>query len=269
MITTIDNYLLTLAKRGFDNLNNISQRDVKVLNSLTRQLTSNVFLTENQARLLLKILNENRSNLPEIPDAVVWSQEFRQLDQVRNISWDKTDNTILIEISFSKRVKQIIMDLKDSLDGSLYTDTPGKRFKVDLTEKNLHTVVSMLRGESFVIEPGLLEYFKDIDALLKERKTALNDINVKTVGLVSNSVDFTNPLIAADRRIRYQYSAPDATGNSLAVKLANRKHRKVFSSVNFDNLVSSLVELDRKKILVVLDSFDSSKSLHAIKSNQP
>ena len=83
-MVTIDNLLLDLYKNGIEHLGkDVPSRDKKILLSLSRQLMSGNFLTENQGNLLLKIFKENKKYLTDIfqnkvsaLDDPSWSKSF-------------------------------------------------------------------------------------------------------------------------------------------------------------------------------------------------
>ena len=55
----IDKILLLIINGPTDTLDKIKTRDLKVMKSLAKIISSPNFITENQGRLLLKILGEN------------------------------------------------------------------------------------------------------------------------------------------------------------------------------------------------------------------
>lgn len=68
-------------------------KDRRILTSLSNQIDQGHFLTENQSKLMVKILNENATAVatiePDIKNIIEqgqWSQIFRVIQRVRKIS---------------------------------------------------------------------------------------------------------------------------------------------------------------------------------------
>ncbi len=63
-MNTIDHLLIELYNIGVEKLDtSVPVRDKKILSSLARQIISGHFLTENQSKLLVKILKENYNSV--------------------------------------------------------------------------------------------------------------------------------------------------------------------------------------------------------------
>ena len=116
---TIDELLIELENKGIAKLDSaMPARDKKILVSLTKQIKYGHFLTENQGKLLIKILTENKQFLVTIPneqlnllDSPEWSQPFRVIEQVRKVVLSKDhEHSILIEFTYNKRIRQLIYD---------------------------------------------------------------------------------------------------------------------------------------------------------------
>jgi hypothetical protein len=102
---TIDELLIELENKGIAKLDSaMPARDKKILVSLTKQIKYGHFLTENQGKLLIKILTENKQFLVtvsneqlDILNTPTWSQSFRVIEQVRKVIISKDhDHSILI-----------------------------------------------------------------------------------------------------------------------------------------------------------------------------
>ena len=68
----------------------VSLRDAKVLRSLALSVSNENFITENQSKLLIKLLRENTAKIShfsqEIKECLIspaWSKPFRKIEQVR------------------------------------------------------------------------------------------------------------------------------------------------------------------------------------------
>ena len=61
----IDTLLLEIEKAGFQNLpKSVPGKDIKILKNLCSSISGPNYITENQSRLLVKILKENAQHLP-------------------------------------------------------------------------------------------------------------------------------------------------------------------------------------------------------------
>ena len=92
-MTTIDNLLTKISNYGFDHYTNvIKAKDLKVLKSLSTSVCLPSFITENQSKLLLKVLSEHAVHFLSVDQDVdkilsekLWSKSFRQVEQIRKI----------------------------------------------------------------------------------------------------------------------------------------------------------------------------------------
>ena len=125
---TVDTLLIELFRQAIETLNSqIPARDKKVLISLARQINSGHFLTENQSKLLVKILKENSQHLFDptsenlnVIENPTWSHSFRVLEQVRKIFMTKeNEGRILVEFTYNKRLRQQITDLNKNIEGQM------------------------------------------------------------------------------------------------------------------------------------------------------
>ena len=173
MITT-DSLLIELFQQGIERLEiTIPTRDKKILISLSKQIISGHFLTENQAKLLGKILKENSKHLPQLTGehcAVVefptWSQPFRVIEQLRKVFIVKdNDSRIIVEFTYNKRLRQVIADLNKSIEGQMLSIN-GKQYSIPLTEQNVHTVVNTFKSQGFDIDPILMRFYEEISEIL-------------------------------------------------------------------------------------------------------
>ena len=90
---TIDNLLVKIVNFSSPTIEEkIHPRDSRVLRSLANSITSHLFITENQSKLLIKILRENSEKLSDFTDEIktkladpTWSHTFRQIDQIKKL----------------------------------------------------------------------------------------------------------------------------------------------------------------------------------------
>lgn len=272
-MTTVDQFLLKLNLIGIEHLNpSIPNRDKRILVSLSKQLTSGVFLTENQSRLLIKILKENSQYLDfdemKTLDDPKWSQPYRTIDQVRKIY--VKDSSLIVDFTFNKTVKKIMSDLIKTLEGAVLNPTPTM-YIIPLTERNILSVITALKRERFAISTVVQDYFNAIKNIVDANTNPFTFEAIdtpRTVSLITSDIDITNPVARNDRRIRYQYFAhPLEHCYSLTEKIANRATNKVYinsETTSLSDLIKSLTELNRLPILVVFNAFDEAESLEKL-----
>jgi hypothetical protein len=275
---TIDSLLIDLHHQGIELLNNrIPNKDKKILISLSRQIIAGYFLTENQAKLLLKILKENKEFLVadnvslSALDFPIWSQSFRLIEQVRNIFINKeNDGQILVEFTYNKRLRQQISDLNKTIEGQMIS-LNGKQYSVPLTEKNIFVVVNTFKDQKFKIDENLMKFYGEICDILQTNSDPYEIFKVKNDKLLSviegdvGTVTEDNLILLNDRRHRYQYTVFQKNPeNSLKNSLANRSGTKVWidsTAVDLDNVVGALTELNRLPLLIVFNGHESKDCL--------
>jgi hypothetical protein len=282
-MTTVDKLLIELYHQGIDQLDAaIPTRDKKILISLSKQIISGRFLTENQSNLLVKILKENlqfilsnNSDATVLLDTPRWSQQFRVLAQVRKIYLSKSDNgQILVEFTYNKRLRQLITDINKLIEGQLLS-VSSTQYSIPLTEKNIFTVVKTFKSSNFEIDSILMKFYEEIVEILKKPNAqfeVFNITNEKIISSIKNEIgDITeeNITLLNDRSHRFQYSIFQKNPEkSVANALANRKSTRVWidsTATQLGDVIDSLASLKRFPLLIILDGHNSSDSLQNIK----
>lgn len=282
-MTTVDKLLIELYHQGIDQLDAaIPTRDKKILISLSKQIISGRFLTENQSNLLVKILKENlqfilsnNSDATVLLDTPKWSQQFRVLAQVRKIYLSKSDNgQILVEFTYNKRLRQMITDINKLIEGQLLS-VSSTQYSIPLTEKNIFTVVKTFKSSNFEIDSILMKFYEEIVEILKKPNAqfeVFNITNEKIISSIKNEIgDITeeNITLLNDRSHRFQYSIFQKNPEkSVANALANRKSTRVWidsTATQLGDVIDSLASLKRFPLLIILDGHNSSDSLQNIK----
>ena len=166
--------------KSFREWNKLNDRDYRILFSFNRQIKAGSFLTENQAKLFLKILKENIINLAlndselELIENPKWSKPFKINQYIRKIYIHPTmKEYFVVEFSYSKRIKNKLYELIKNND-EFIKDSPG-RFFLTLNEKNLFSVIRTFKSEHFEIEDQLKEFYNEI---IKIKQKKHNNYNV-------------------------------------------------------------------------------------------
>lgn len=280
-MTTIDNLLLTIVNHTAPTIEEqIASRDSRVLRSLVSSISSHLFITENQAGLILKILRENSKKLlnftSEIDLAIsepTWSKPFRKIEHVRKLIILKNEDQepyLRIDFTFSSEIRKVLSDLNKKLD-DLNQASNGKSYTADLTEKNIVLLVDALTPLGFDIDETIKLHYETIKSW--------NETEVRNQFLITNiehknfQKAITEDLglstsidrhIINDRSMRYQYLTDTAKnpGESLVEYLANRNKTKIWVDKNQHSLaeiIRSLVELQRFPLLIVFDNLVNDK----------
>lgn len=276
-MTTIDNLLLKIVNSTDPTIEeSIPLRDAKVLRSLATAVSGPLFITENQSRLLMKILKDQAKKLEkfeveitEFLELPTWSHQFRKIDQVKKMYISTSnDDTLLItiEFTFSAQIRKILTNLIKKTD-NLVQSSSGKIYHADLSEHNIVTLIEALTPHGFEIDETLKNHYNTIKSW--------SENEVKNQFLISN-IEHSNfqkqitadlgietiidENIINDRSVRYQYFTenPKKIGENLTEIIANRSKTKIWidnTKYSLGNVVKSLVELRRLPVLFVFDGF--------------
>lgn len=283
-MSTVDQLLIELCREPYPAFESIKEeRDRRILLSLFRQLSSGNFLTENQGNLLVKIFKENLPALaildPKYEIAATqptWSRSFRVIEQIRKIYIGKPGtDSIVIEFTFNKRIKQKILELNQLVDGNV-TSISQRQYSVSLTEKNIHTLVKMFKGYNFDIDQQIMDFYQEISEILENKNNVFDIFSIADQKILSKitaevgAIDRQNVLLLNDRKIRYQYQISEKNPeNSLTEKLAARQAPRVFinsQQIALNEIIASLKELKRLPLLVVFDHYSPENSWEMLKA---
>lgn len=278
---TIDSVVDELNNIGFNNLHpGIPARDIKILKNIASLMAGPTYITENQAKLLLKIFNENLVNLNLVYDNInfyvqtpIWEKPFRVQKKIREVSIENDKNTdfrIIINYSFDKEIKKVLGVLNKKIGISGFGGDNKTQYYT-LNEKNLITVYDLLKPLKFHFSEHFLDLYEktknvELEPILQkyEFSNFIQDRNLSDLGQ-------ENAVIILDRKIRYQYifsqNFDENVKNTLSYKIANRNNNKIYLSNiknNFTSLIQCLHLLKRTKILVIFDDFRVTDCLNQI-----
>jgi hypothetical protein len=270
-MTTVDSFLIDLDNTKTYTTNSmIPKRDRRILGSLARQLRSGTFLTKNQADLIIKILTENKDQLDLSSiniESPLWTKEFRVIDQIKRMFID--NNYIVVDFTFSKRIKELITGLNKTIDGQLLSNSP-KQYLIPLTERNVYLTINALKKERFEVSETLLSFYKEISEILKSGSNPYEFVSISNDKLMSKLAEEANiadVMHLVDRRHRYQYLLDADTGNSLVGKLAGRPSTKVYinsSIVSLSEVCTALEQLNRFPVLFIFNQYEGKELVQEI-----
>jgi len=283
----IDTILTTLINQHYQKLASIlPTKDFNVLKSLANSVSGHFFITENQSRLLLKILRENQRSIGEFSEElsealteVHWSKEFRQIEQVRKFFITKNEDhepVLNIEFTFNSEIRKIITNLTKTVENLAMVNN-GKNYTAEFTEKNIVALVEDLTPLNFNIDPVIKNHYETIKSWSKgevESQFLLTNIEHKNFQKaitddlgIETSIDQN---IINDRSMRYQYLTENLkiSGENLTQNIANRSKPRYWvdkTQHTMTEIVASLIELKRLPILVVFDTIINNKYLENLK----
>ena len=262
-------------------LREINRRNDEILNSLSKQIAYNVYLTKRQADLALKIFKDSYQHFPSLHGLLenpVWSREFRTIEYFKYLHLVKppTQDRYLLELGFNhnKSLSKKLDELKKRSLTNPLIRIKNNVWQIVYCEKDLHSLVNLVSGHNFDISPEILEVYQEIDNILKTPNHDQIYIDVNGSEYLKNSVlndigtlDKTNILLE-DRKIKFQYKIFDSffqkmPAVSLEEKIAVRTDSQVYiSPTNFSltEIVSALQKLQRFPALIVFDN-NAEKSM--------
>ena len=277
-MTTIDNLLLKIVNCTEPTIEEmIPQRDSKVLRSLSTAVSGPLFITENQSRLLLKILKDQakkmknfEAEINELLALPTWSRQFRKIDQVRKMyigTINDSDPMITIEFTFSAQIRKILTNLARKTDNLLQSSS-GKVYHADLTEHNVVTLVEALLPHNFEIEETLKNHYETIKSWseneVRNQFLLTNISHTNFQKSIAADLGMETPIdenIINDRSVRYQYFTENVkkTGENLTEIIATRQKTKIWidsTKYSLSEIIKSLVELKRLPAMFVFDGFN-------------
>jgi hypothetical protein len=254
----------------------IPVRDRRILISLGLQLDRGLFITENQSKILVKILKENIAVFKEIDndletlvDNPVWSKNFRKIQKIRKIYKSVTEeNAMTVEFSFDKRLKTKFFQLAPKLEGAIQPSGP-RHYSIDFSERNILLVIDQLSNEGFEVESKIMDFYQEIEKITKNQEITFDlfsTTNEKFKEIVkSNVADISedNVLLLADKSIRHGYTIfQKLPKNSLISAIAQRSNAKIYinpKEFTLDEVIEAVTQLKRFPLLAI---FDGHKSAH-------
>jgi hypothetical protein len=279
---TIDNLLIKIVNFNSPTIEErIHSRDSRVLRSLATSIKDNFFITENQSRLLTKILKENSEKIPEFSEEIKeslfaprWSRAFRQIEQIRKLRIDKgvdDEPTIFIDFTFNSEIRKILVNLAKTAD-TLVQGNSQKLWTADLTEKNIIMLVNVLSSLEFDIDEKIQNHYNTIKSWsepeIRDQFLLTNIVHQNFQKAITSDLGIETAIdlnIIHDRSMRYQYFTEHAKnpGETLTEVIANRSKSKVWidnAQHTLTEVIGSLVELKRLPLLVVFDETEDDVS---------
>jgi len=278
---TVDDLLLKIVNFSTPTIEEqIAARDARVLRSLASSITATFFITENQSRLLMKILKENRKKLVDFSEEIdyalkdpMWAKTFRQIEQIRKIYIDYRqfeEGRLNIEFTFNSQIRKILTESK-KIEG-LVQIHPGKAYLADYTEKNIVALFELLDSHEFVFDELLHKHYDTIKTWSEngaKNQFFLGNLTHTTFQRLATEDDNlqteTDDAIIVDRSNRYQYLVEKTEKNpkNLTDIIAYREKSRIWVSNtihSLDEIFESLQHLRRFPLLVIFPNHDEKRS---------
>lgn len=259
----------------------LPKQDSKILKSLGMSVSGPQFITENQSRLLLKILKENQKKLKsfeaeisEVLELPTWSMPFRKIEQVKKLyvgSFQDEEQVLIVETTFNSQIRKILENLEKKVENPIRTQN-GKFYYFEYTEKNIVAVIDALKPYDFDIDETIEGFYKTIkswsETEIRDQFLLTNITHQNFQKTISADLGVETPIdknIINDRSVRYQYFSPEVKnhGETLTEYIANRSRTKIWVDKNMyslSDIVKSLVELKRLPALVVFEGTNEERA---------
>lgn len=284
---TVDDLLVKIVNFSTPTIEEkIVARDARVLRSLASSVTTPLFITENQSRLLMKILKENRKKLEDFAGDIEeslkdpsWSRPFRHIEQVRKIFIDYKqieDGRINIDFTFNSQIRKILTENR-KIEG-LVQVLPGKSYSADYTEKNIVTLIDLLSPYNFTVDEILQKHYDTIKSWSEnevKNQFFLENFNHTHFQKLStedcNLLHSTDDDIIFDRSHRFQYITEKTSKNPdfLTSCIAHREKSRIWLSntkYTLTEIFESLQKLQRFPLLVIFPNLDEKRSLQNLEN---
>jgi len=224
------------------------------------------------------------SDLVEVITLPVWKTDFKVINKIKEINIVQENIGIFnikIKYSFDKDVKKAISTLNKKIGsavGSAFFHSNNEHYYL-LTEKNIIEIYNILSPLKFQFPPEFLEFYKKINQIDQDQvfeNLKFDRLFETRLKKFTNFVKVEDPLLILDRKILHQYffdhDFDEDTKKTLSYKIANRSVNKVFINqfvYSLDNILESLQQLKRSKILLIFDDYkinECTSNLQLIKS---
>ena len=286
-MTSIDHFLKEYTDTR--TLKSINHRDDEILASLSKQMAANIYVTERQADLAIKIIGENIKHLLQLSEIIKnpkWDNSFRIIQRFKYLHLVKNTNPdrFFIEIGFNhtKTFTKKLDELKNKLSIPL-TRIKNNVWQIPYSELDLYHLVELVKSQNFEISPEILEAHREIFEILKQENKDKIYIDIDASENLKNRVSsevgeiVNTNILLEDRKIGYQYEIfhsffQKKSEKNLIEKIATRTGSQIFLSSKtheLNDIVSSLQELNRFPMLVIFDSLPekSEKNLKILRNS--
>jgi hypothetical protein len=283
-INTIEDLLETLAGlTSSDNLK-IESTDATIIHSIARQSFKGTALTDRQFLLMKDKLQKYKEQFTNCNfDLAIKTLRLplRQIDRSKYITLiqaplnEPKENWIKVRFPFSKKLIMTLQQIQ--YNHREYSHRKGSHEHHFLAnEQNIFNVISAFKDKNFEIDQVLLEAYDTLLKLRKEdyvpsiRNMTLKNLHPNGVKSLEDSLgklSKDNIVLYRDRSLMYGIKEFDFDINyclpkysTLTQKIVNREMSHIFinsTQCTLDQIVGSLIELERFPVVILLDDDDA------------
>jgi len=282
-IMTIDNLLTLILTTNLELVKkNLPSKDFKVLKSIGHAISTPEYITLNQGSLIVKILEKHINYFEPMFETIraslanpAWNKPFRIIEKKRSLrigSDPYGEQKLIIEFTYSADIRKSMGALEKKLS-NMRSSSNGKNHFIDLTEKNIVTVIEEIDHLGFDIDETIKNWYETIKSWSKREVVSQlmfnSDTNDTFQRLVKQELqvnELTDQLLIEDRSVRYQYftekseKIPENLTEMISARTSpfcwvNRKE------VGIGEIFKSLIELKRFPVMVVFDGYDGNRCL--------
>lgn len=276
-MTTIDKLLLKITNHTTPTIEEyMPSRDSRVMRSLSSAVTTTGFITENQSRLLLKLLHQYKNkflivenNIEQLLTTPIWSKTFKIVEVIKKV-YIKTpkdqDSAIFIEFSHNPTIRKTLQTLGKSIEGGVITHST-KLVSIELTEKNIVSVVELLKTQKFDFDQKIQDFYEIIkkwDFNEECKKFVFGEKlldNVKNALVTDVGIDaLADTRLIYDRKTRYHYLTKKIEKNeeNLEDLIIYRTQQKIWidsKKYSLSEILRNLKNLNRLPLLLIFDTW--------------
>ena len=279
-MTTIDKLLLKITSHTTPTIEEyMPAKDSRVMRSLSSAVNTPGFITENQSRLLLKLLYQYKhkfliveNSIEQLLTTPSWSKTFKVVEVVKKV-YIKTpkdqDSSIFIEFSHNPTIRKILQNLGKSIEGAVITHST-KLISVDLTEKNIVSVVELLTPQKFEFDQKIHDFYEiikkwDFNKECKKFFFGENLLDIVKDSLISDVglENINNASIIYDRKTRYHFLTKKTEKNeeNLEDLIIHRTQQKIWidsKKYTLSDVIKNLKKISRLPLLLIFDTWTES-----------
>ena len=279
-VTTIEDLLECSANLRKAPPIKLDASDMTIMHSIARQVFKGTALTDRQFALMQEKLNTYKDQFINLE--IDFDYAINQLRQpLRHIDRRKyikiVDNDIEVRFPFRKTEIILVQECSQAAGDGYHHQKGSHKHSFKFTECNVINLLDRFTNKEFVIDEELLEVYKDIKniqlspqdhvpGIFDESATNINVSN-KLKTIIDEEIN-NDPIKLIDRKFRYGLTDfVERDANSLTQDIAYRKDIYIHcrpTDVRLTDLLTSLFDLDRFPMLVILDKEQAEDQLHSM-----
>lgn len=277
MLTTIEDLILHIydPMNGFDR-KALPARDRSILFSMASQLKKPLALTEKQANLAIKILDENKHLYERIDELnsllanPLYKYTFRNIDSSRRI-YLLSEDKIAVKFPFDNSLNKLL----DKIPGRKNYDIVARAHVYKLNEINIEFIMNIFKDRGFDIDSNIEQWYREIEKIKSSPVSYVPSVSInETVSIVncnSYAGDYFNKnktgiliedlFLAKSMSLHFNSQVHDLI-QSLDISevtkkyLTNDKHSITVATYPKNDIAMLLQEINAYPILILADDDD-------------